>query len=96
MTKKHARFNLYVGNHYAGRDHIEYDPHGFGVGLIAAAAYYLEREVSLMGVSTRGSIVRHGKVDCMGTSKRVSVAATAEQWEAVKQQWYIDTVGLRN
>jgi hypothetical protein len=78
----HARFWKYDGNHPSGHDCKRYDPHGFGLDLIAAMAYIAEQEYSVDGVSLSGVVVRHHKGDDFG--HQVHVAANQEQWEALR------------
>lgn len=84
MKLLHARFWKYTGNHHAGRDCDRYDPHGFGLPLISGMAYLVgSGEMRANGVSLDGAIVRHHKGDDFG--HQVHVAATAEQWNAVRE-----------
>lgn len=78
----HARFWKYTGNHFSGHDCDRYDPHGLGLPLISGMAYFAEQEYSVNGVSLDGVVVRHHKGDAFG--HQVHVAASQEQWEAVK------------
>ena len=79
----HARYWHYDGNHHAGHNCERYDPHEFGLGLIASMAYVAEREYQVCGVSLDGAVVKHHKGDDFG--HQVHVAATEEQWDAVRQ-----------
>ena len=84
MTKLlHARFWHYDGNHPSGHDCERYDPHGFGLKLISVMAYVGEQEYSVCGVSLDDVVIRHHKGDNFG--HQVHVAATAEQWKAMRQ-----------
>lgn len=49
MRNKAATFWLYIGNHDAGMDHLSKDPHGFGLGLIAAMFYWARNEEAPQG-----------------------------------------------
>lgn len=81
----HARFWHDDGNSPNGHDCLRHDPHNFGVELISAMAYAGEHEKEVMGVSLDGVIVNHHKGDDFG--HQVHVAATKEQWEAVRNYW---------
>ena len=83
MKKLHARFWKYDGNHINGRDCERHDPHEFGLPLISAMAYLAEQEYQVKGVSMDGVVVNHHKGDSFG--HQVHVAATKEQWNAVRQ-----------
>ena len=79
----HARFWKYDGNHPSGHNCERYDPHGLGLGLIAAMAYIAEHESQVSGVTLDGVVVRHHRGDDFG--HQVHVGATAEQWDAVRK-----------
>lgn len=84
MTKLlHARFWKYDGNHLLGHDCERYDPHELGLDLISAMAYIGEREYSVCGVSLEDVVINHHKGDDFG--HQVHVAATTEQWEAMRR-----------
>ena len=78
----HARYWNYDGNHPNGHDCERYDPHELGLSLIAGMAYVAEYDKECNGVSLDGVVVRHHKGDNFG--HQVHVAATQEQWDAVK------------
>ncbi|MGA1024060.1 MAG: hypothetical protein ACO3TI_07455 [Aquiluna sp.] len=85
MTKLHARFWKYTGNHPEGRDCERHDPHGFGIETIAAMAWLVDNdEAAVCGVSLDEVVVRHHKGDPFSFGHQVYVAATREQWEAAK------------
>jgi hypothetical protein len=85
MTDKliHARYWKYTGEHPDGKDAIKYDPHNLGLDLVAGMAALIadiadiQNETHLLDV-----IVRHHKGNEYG--HQVHVAATREQWDAVK------------
>ncbi len=80
----HARFWKYDGNHIDGRNCERYDPHGFGLDVISAMAYLVDSgEVWVSGTYLDGVVVNHHKGDSFG--HQVHVAATREQWDAVKK-----------
>jgi len=83
MALLHARFWHYDGNHSGGHDCERYDPHGLGLDLIAAMAYISESEYRVCRVVLDGVVVRHHKGDDFG--HQVHVAATQEQWDAMRQ-----------
>lgn len=82
--KLHARFWKYDGNHIAGRNCHRYDPHEFGLDLISEMAYISEIKYKVLGVSLDGVTVHHHQGDSFG--HQVHVAATREQWDAVKRR----------
>jgi hypothetical protein len=88
MKLLHARFWKYDGNHLEGKDCERYDPHGFGLGLIARMAYIGETEYQVNGVPLDGVIVRHHKGNDFG--HQIHVAATKAQWEAVEGHLLFD------
>jgi hypothetical protein len=88
MKLLHARFWKYDGNYPEGKDCERYDPHGFGLGVIAHMADLGETEYQVNGVSLDGVIVRHHKG--YGFGHQVHVAATKAQWEAVEGDLLFD------
>jgi hypothetical protein len=80
---KHARYWKYDGNHHAGRDCERYDPHELGLELLGAMAYISEREYQVCGVALDDVVVRHHKGNDFG--HQIHVAATDEQWGAMRQ-----------
>lgn len=96
-TKKlHAEFWHYDEPRLNGEDQSFYDPHGFGLALISEMAYVARdwiqwsqpntevgRLVSESGVCLKSVILREGKTDGLG--HKIRIAATADQWEAVRQ-----------
>lgn len=66
-----------------GHDCERYDPHGLGLGLIAAMAYISEREYRVCGVSLDDVVVSHSKGNDFG--HEIKVIATKEQWDAMKR-----------
>ena len=88
MTKfqqLHARYWKYDDNHPNGKDCERYDPHGFGLDLISTMVYIAEHQPECNGVSLDGVVISHHKGDSFG--HQVHIAATREQWDAVKKYW---------
>jgi hypothetical protein len=93
----HARFWKYDGNHSGGHDCERYDPHGFGLDLIATMAYVAQdwedsfgspdsevgQVLKQLGGNLDGVVVRHHKGDSFG--HQVHVAATEAQWASLRE-----------
>jgi hypothetical protein len=96
MDRLHARYWHYDGNHHAGHDCERYDPHGFGLDLIATMAnvasdwedsfgnpdHEIGQLIKQHGGNLDGVVVRYHRGD--GFGRQVHVAATEVQWAALK------------
>lgn len=70
----------------SGHKKIAYDGNNIGLKTIVAMAAFKDNGLGdCIGVSLDGVIVNHHKGDIFG--HQVHVAATQEQWQAVKSYW---------
>lgn len=85
MAILHARFWCCDGDYDANTSRVLYDPHEFGLKLMASMAYIVDWdwESQVCGVSLDGVVVNHHEGD--GFGHQVHVAATALQWEAMRR-----------
>jgi len=72
-----AKYWNYDGNHDSGKDCERYDPHGFGVKLIAEMAYHSQHEF-FGGVNLQNVEVKHHQKD--GFGHEVTVKADPKTW----------------
>ena len=83
---KHATFWRYDGNHSAGRDQDRQDPHGLGLELIAAMAYWGDGGDYPAPITYEDTLqiqVKHSKKDSFG--HEVSVKAPTAVWQKGKE-----------
>ena len=81
----HARYWKADGT---GENRTSYDPHGFGLKTMETMDAMINslglKQVE--GVSLNGVVVNHHKANLADIGHQVHVAATAEQWQAVKNR----------
>ncbi|GIW59530.1 MAG: hypothetical protein KatS3mg087_0596 [Patescibacteria group bacterium] len=86
MNNQTAKFWKYDGNHPNGSNHDRYDPHGFGLDVIAYTAYVGDGgdyQNPLDYESAKLIKTKHHKGDSFG--HEVTVSAPAEVWEKAKK-----------
>lgn len=79
----HARF--WKNHDPSGQDQIRFDPNQFGLKAIKIMALLVEQNPEYLcnDVPLQGVIIRHQKGNILG--HQVHVAATKEQWDAVRE-----------
>lgn len=88
MTQKllHARYWRADGT---GENRASHDPHGFGLKVIETMDVLINdlglKQVE--GVSLAGVVVNHHKAKLADIGHQVHIAATTQQWQAVKNYW---------
>jgi hypothetical protein len=84
----HGRYRHYDGNLPKGLSSVAYDTNNLGIEVMIILDEMIERgENNCLGTSLEGVIVRHHKRAKGNDYHNVFVAATAEQWQAVKKYW---------